>query len=712
MRKKSYVRLLLFVLLLVIFFVYFLQAKSQIQSTVTHFFSLATTGNEQASTYLTPTLADQDDLLTALKTEGLFTLAQIENIRFSSHTRASVQVEVRIGDELKQINLVVVREAGKWLIQSIPAVTVAAHSLVASVTQGAVDLVHAPNHAPIRFSSDIAVTVGNVGFAVALDDTLLYFKPLATKKMTKLLTITGRLLEDETSGNHHLAADVSYFKREATGFNVVDGDSLIVGMEDLTLYVQDEQVQAVMLPEQYVPQQIRVVLNTTGFNGLSHQVATLTATTAYSLIDKVAGSQRRFNAGQMLTFTPNSRGIAITLPSGETQIFQNRLHLVPDGLGRVQMNTLRRGNPAFTPSYRGQLEVNAHNGSLILVNEVPLEAYLYSVVPSEMPISFGTVALQVQAVAARSYAVASIYRSGFRSYAAHVDDSISSQVYNNVPEYEASTAAVNHTAGVVVKYQGAIADTRFFSTSAGVTGNFEEIWHDQESGAFPGPPLPYLTSKSQLRTGQLPAVSTEAGAREFFASTNWDGFDKNSPWFRWQVEMSRSELEAILRRYLPERYSMQAAYVLTAEGNTFVSKALPEDPLGELQDLRVIRRGEGGNIMELELVGTNGTYRLLKEYTIRFTLRPIKVSSGSDVILARHDGSTLANYAILPSAYLVFDIKRNSQNAITSIRFQGGGNGHGAGMSQWGARGLAEDGRTFDDIVLHYYPDGTLERAY
>jgi stage II sporulation protein D len=100
---------------------------------------------------------------------------------------------------------------------------------------------------------------------------------------------------------------------------------------------------------------------------------------------------------------------------------------------------------------------------------------------------------------------------------------------------------------------------------------------------------------------------------------------------------------------------------------------------------------------------------LLKELNIRFTLRPVKYPVGSGkVALVRHDGSVLNNYALLPSAYMVFDINRDSKGAILNIKFYGGGNGHGVGMSQWGARGLAADGSNFREILSHFYPGSEL----
>ncbi|NLZ38114.1 MAG: SpoIID/LytB domain-containing protein [Firmicutes bacterium] len=707
--KKLLLILLLCCLLVTGGYFYKQQAEKIISQNVELFFSMAKEDSKSAQKYLSPSYPQKEELLTALQMDNLISFEKIEQIRLRSINRALVLITLKVGNQLKTATLEISRENGQWLLDNLPALSVIPLALVTETANKTVKLLTSDNK-HIILHAEVSVKRGDAGLVVALADTLIYFNRLPTVNVTKLLTHNTNLLEGENTGFHQLAPHVMYFQAQNDNYTITDSTSAIVGMQNLTLYLQDEKVQAVMLPEKFVPDTIRVCLNTTDFTGLSHSTATISATTAFTLTEKITGKQQHFNAGDRLTFQPGQNNIIVKFPSGAVETYPNRLYITPSGNGRIQVHTIRRGSPPFVPAYRGHLEVSLHNGSLLLVNEVPLEAYLYSVVPSEMPISFGEVPLQVQAVAARSYAVSSILRSGFRSFAAHVDDSVASQVYNNVPEYELSTRAVNHTQGKIVKYGLDIADTRFFSTSAGVTANNEEVWHDSKSGAFPGASLPYLIAMPQLRSGTLPEVNTEAGAQVFFSTSHWDSYDKASPWFRWQVEMTRTDLEKVISTNLQERYQAQPDFILTKDGNNYISKKISDDPLGELKDIRVIRRGAGGNIMELEIEGSKGTFRILKEYNIRFILRP--QSNVNDVVLLRHDGSKLINYSILPSAFTVFTIHRNEKNQIQSVLIQGGGNGHGSGMSQWGARGLAADGFTYEEILLHYYPGCTVESIY
>src|SRR6266508_3964091 len=131
--------------------------------------------------------------------------------------------------------------------------------------------------------------------------------------------------------------------------------------------------------------------------------------------------------------------------------------------------------------YRGSIQVDVTSGKLRAVNMVGLEQYLYGVVPSEMPYTWAPEALKAQAVAARSYALATRKSGAFDLY-----PDTRSQVYLGLEHEKPSTnAAVDATAGKVVLYEGQVAKTFFFSTSGGRTASAEDVW---------GEPVPYLVS--------------------------------------------------------------------------------------------------------------------------------------------------------------------------------------------------------------------------
>jgi len=132
--------------------------------------------------------------------------------------------------------------------------------------------------------------------------------------------------------------------------------------------------------------------------------------------------------------------------------------------------------------YRGRIAVSLDGKALRVVDVVGLESYLKGVVPSEMPFDWPAAALEAQAIAARSYALANLVKGGdFDLY-----DDTRSQVYGGIDaEMPSTSAAVDATKGQVVLYGGAVADTLFFSTSGGRTASAAELL---------GTPVPYLVS--------------------------------------------------------------------------------------------------------------------------------------------------------------------------------------------------------------------------
>ncbi len=136
----------------------------------------------------------------------------------------------------------------------------------------------------------------------------------------------------------------------------------------------------------------------------------------------------------------------------------------------------------FKKRYRGSFIVSSDGKTLTLVNALPFDQYLYGVVPSEMPFDWLPQALEAQAVAARSYALAVRKTGPFDVY-----PDTRSQVYGGVSSEKASTnAAVDATAGKVLTYGGKPAITYFFSTSGGRTAAIADVWNSA--------PVPYLVS--------------------------------------------------------------------------------------------------------------------------------------------------------------------------------------------------------------------------
>src|SRR5690606_19894770 len=122
-------------------------------------------------------------------------------------------------------------------------------------------------------------------------------------------------------------------------------------------------------------------------------------------------------------------------------------------------------------TYRGAMELSQHNGKLALINEVPFEEYLYSVVSAEMGTGWPLEALKAQAVAARSYAL----ERGLRYEIAHVTDGTLDQVYDGV-EHADVIQAVEATRGEILTDGSKVISPLFFSNAGGQTAESEEVW--------------------------------------------------------------------------------------------------------------------------------------------------------------------------------------------------------------------------------------------
>lgn len=126
-------------------------------------------------------------------------------------------------------------------------------------------------------------------------------------------------------------------------------------------------------------------------------------------------------------------------------------------------------------SYRGILEILAKKGGLTAVNLVPLDDYLLSVVPEEMPTDWPAEALKAQSIAARSFALHNRDRHGADGF--DLCTTTHCQVYTGVgAEKTASTAAIKATEGEVLFYGTEPIDALFHTDSGGMTENSENVW--------------------------------------------------------------------------------------------------------------------------------------------------------------------------------------------------------------------------------------------
>ena len=223
---------------------------------------------------------------------------------------------------------------------------------------------------------------------------------------------------------------------------------------------------------------------------LAHYYRGTTLGQAPATVMRVLLAERRANvtvASDELTLE-DAEGTAVAIPAGTVRLGAKltvpvdggRKHdLVPPVIVRSGVGAPLRldGKP-----YRGVLELRSDGTRLAVVNRLALELYLQGVVPGEMPSEWPAEALKAQAVAARSYALASKLTG--RSFDVYAD--VRSQVYGGVAyEKATTTAAIKDTAGEIVMHAGKVATTYFYSTSGGRTAPAEDVFSK---------PVPYLVS--------------------------------------------------------------------------------------------------------------------------------------------------------------------------------------------------------------------------
>ena len=184
----------------------------------------------------------------------------------------------------------------------------------------------------------------------------------------------------------------------------------------------------------------------------------------------------------------DANGKTIAFPAGSMTLGRG---LKVNGKQLAAPVTFTRGNQVLKLNgrpYRGKLVAHLRSSRLTIVNRVGIDDYISGVVPDEMPPSWSMEALKAQAVAARSYAIATRKSGGiFDLY-----PDTRSQVYGGVASEETRTnKAVDQTAGQVVKYKGNVATTFFHSTSGGRTASIQDVWNSPPRGYLVAVPDKY-----------------------------------------------------------------------------------------------------------------------------------------------------------------------------------------------------------------------------
>lgn len=569
------------------------------------------------------------------------------------------------------------------------------------------------NGTPYSFATkdkSIDINPGVINFK-ARKNKLIEFSGYVKSINEKIMSKKQSSIELEYSGVLSLSKNPCVYKANEHYTSLKNLGSVIVGSDNVKLYKNNNgDIKTIIIEDDTKLNFIRVGIKNNEFQSFLHEKLEFISEGAIKIADK----RNRWS-----TIIPPKTRVAISSKKDGMQVESNNLYQIAtgrfyisslDASGMMSILSYKRGYG--TPRYRGVFEITQSGDMLRIVNELGLDNYLYQVVPSEMPSSFGFEALKAQAVAARTYAVSDLLSNRYAESGFHVDDSTMSQVYNNIEENPLSKAAVDETMGLIMKYEDELVDAKYYSTSHGYGANSDEIW--SSNGSFPGIKKPYLTAKSYLLNGEQYDLSTEEVALTFFKNWSLQSLDLASPYFRWKALMTGEELKNTIEKNLPLVYKNQQNYILTLRNGKFGSHDIPKDCIGVLTDIRVEKRGGGGNIMELVIYGKNGTYKVVKELNVRYVLRPRKSDTGSsnDILIKRVKGDDLKNSSLLPSAFMSLETSRDSEGNVKLVTIYGGGYGHSVGMSQYGAGYLSSKGYSFDKILRTYYSGINIEKLY
>ena len=480
------------------------------------------------------------------------------------------------------------------------------------------------------------------------------------------------------------ADDFRIYDATGTEWTSQKVSKLICGTKGANYYLKDGKVAGAIITQTVQPENIRVLVG-----GAGQTKVTISAEGGFTL--KSSEAEKTFSNEEQAVMTADlpwfDSGIVEAAPTGESPLSVT----FSDGTKR---------------QYFGTVELERRQDGISVINALPLETYLRGVVPHEMPVDFGETALEAQAITARSYAYNQFYANSYCGYGAHLADTVASQVYLGADTAELSDAAIEATAGKCLTAGNEVVTTYFYSTSCGYGADAKEVW--SADGTFTEESKAYLTGGTHGISVEKP--NTEEEWLAFWQDWEIEGYDDASPWYRWKTYFGAGQLTEITGAKLKEAAKSHPAHVEVLQEDGSWKAQTPED-LGRLTGISVAKRGKSGVMEVLRLDYEKGSVQVKTEYTIRQVLSPTKMTVGDPIYLQRKDGESLTGNSILPSGFFAVKEMKNAEGKLTGIALYGGGNGHGVGMSQYGAKGMAEDGKTAEEILEHYYTGTTVQQV-
>ena len=352
----------------------------------------------------------------------------------------------------------------------------------------------------------------------------------------------------------------------------------------------------------------------------------------------------------------------------------NNIHLEPIVAGRGF-----HWQKSISIQVLGDLQISSLQSSLFVVNTIFLEDYLMCVATSEMSGNCPKSLLESQTIAARSWVLAGTEEKHKDLYIDACNDDCC-QRYQGIENLNPkSISATNSTRGMVLVHDGIICDTRYSKSCGGITEKNDNVWSSEPkeylSSVYDGEASnTYDLSDNDLFHHWLHKETSAYCGPKFISETKLEKFlgnvDKKGKYYRWQVIYNNSQLTNIISKKTNQKFKL-------------IKNLIPQ------------KRGLSGRIILLEIQGvldddTNHSLFIESEYEIRRTL----------------------HHEFLYSSAFTVESNSNYDDKEISFTLKGAGWGHGVGLCQIGALGMALDGKKMHEILSHYYQSSEMRNIY
>jgi len=391
---------------------------------------------------------------------------------------------------------------------------------------------------------------------------------------------------------------------------------------------------------------------------------------------------------KLIKLLPHDKGIEI-LGKG---VYSGPIKIIP--VGNTKIVVMFSGQKY---RYRGDIEIDIdkEHRKLNVINIIGIEEYLYGVLKKEISPRWPAGVLKAQAVAARTFAIFNMNKYIDKGY--NICASTNSQAYGGVNHEDPLTnKAVDETRGVIMTYKGKPINAVYHSDSGGYTEDSENVW-----GNF----LPYLRSvKSKFEEKVFPPYHTwtcSIDEKNLTKKLQKQGYTINSVVSIEPINKSETGRISELAFFTDnnEVINMKANNFRNLIGADLIRSTLFSiKVIGK--EINIAKDTEDKKEIEDKEEQRESTKEILeqkKDWTIKELLELMKKNK---------EKREKEKVEKIPKVEIV------KSNAPLTFIFSGSGNGHGVGMSQWGAYGMALQGSGYQDILKYYYQGINIIKKY